>query len=220
MLSKTVSRLIWKLLDVVYDGDDEENCMSFSDKELIEDVLRYGTLSDVAKQKHVHYGTLLGQWERVIFRLEKKTNILGHENFLINKENCAPYVLQLKSKVAEFQKQIKELKIENKEKSAELRAEARKYKEEAEEYRKQYKAAQKAADELRQYNDRLQRAYDRLIENNSIGKKPSKHQYRYMRILALENMLMRFKIDGPSALKDFEPKSRGVQSAEKPKIDP
>jgi hypothetical protein len=41
-----------------------------------------------------------------------------------------------------------------------------------------------------------------------------------MRILALENMLMRFKAEGPSALKDFEPKSRGVQSAEKPKKAP
>jgi molecular chaperone GrpE (heat shock protein) len=210
MLSRTVSRLIRKLLDAVYEGEDEENRMSFSDKELIDDVIRFGTLKDVAKHKNVHYATLVGQWERIIFRLEKKTNIMEHKNFLINKANCTLRDPQLKSKIAELQTQIKELKIENRKKCKELRDNAMKCKEEAEEYRKQYKAAQKTADELRQYNDRLQRAYDRLIQDDSIGKKPGKNKYRYMRILALENMLMRFKTEGTSALKDFEPKIRGI----------
>lgn len=52
MLSRTVSRLIRKLLDAVYEGEDEENRMSFSDKELIDDVIRFGTLKDVAKHKN------------------------------------------------------------------------------------------------------------------------------------------------------------------------
>ena len=207
-VSYTVSRVRWKLLEVVYEGDDEDNSVSFKDEELLEDVLRFGTLSEVSKRKGVKYEKLLQRWQRAISRLEERKNLLEYKHSLIKKHTGDPIISQLRSEIAELRSQIDGLKNEKRKRylnNADLYELTKKYKEEADEYKRQYKATQKMANELKQYNDRLQRIYDRLIENRSIGRKTKKNKYHYMRIQALENMLMRVKIDGPSALENFKP---------------
>ena len=49
--SYTVIRILWTLLDTVFAGDDEEDALSFFDKELLDDILRFGTIAEVARRK-------------------------------------------------------------------------------------------------------------------------------------------------------------------------
>ena len=53
--SYTVSRVLWTMLDTVFAGDDEEDALSFSDKELLDDILRFGTIAEVARRKGASY---------------------------------------------------------------------------------------------------------------------------------------------------------------------
>ena len=53
--SYTVSRVLWTMLDTVFAGDDEEDALSLSDKELLDDILRFGTIAEVARRKGASY---------------------------------------------------------------------------------------------------------------------------------------------------------------------
>jgi len=70
--SYTVSRVLWTLLDTVFAGDDEEDALSFFDKELLDDILRFGTIAEVARRKGMNYETLRKKVGQAILRLEKK----------------------------------------------------------------------------------------------------------------------------------------------------
>ena len=56
--SSKVSQILWALLDAVSDGDENDEALSFYDKELLEDVLRFGTIAEVARRKEESYNKL------------------------------------------------------------------------------------------------------------------------------------------------------------------
>lgn len=70
--SHTVSRVLWTLLNSVFESDDDDESLSFDDKELLEDVLRYGTLSEVAKRRNKTAADIRGKLLRSLSHLEKK----------------------------------------------------------------------------------------------------------------------------------------------------
>lgn len=70
--SYTVSRILWTLLDTVFAGDDEEDALSFYDKELLDDILRFGTIAEVARRKGMNYISLCNKVRQALSRLEKK----------------------------------------------------------------------------------------------------------------------------------------------------
>ena len=70
--SYTVSRILWTLLDTVFAGDDEEDALSFYDKELLDDILRFGTIAEVARRKGMNYSSLCNKVRQALSRLEKK----------------------------------------------------------------------------------------------------------------------------------------------------
>lgn len=70
--SYSVSRVLWTLMDAVFSSDDEEDALSFHDKELLEDVLRYGTIAEVSRRKGINYATLFAQVNKTLERLKRK----------------------------------------------------------------------------------------------------------------------------------------------------
>ena len=70
--SYTVSRVLRSLLDAVFSRDDEEDALSFHDKELLEDVLRYGTIAEVSRRKGVNCNSLTNQVDQALLRLKGK----------------------------------------------------------------------------------------------------------------------------------------------------
>ena len=70
--SYTVSRVLWTMLDTVFAGDDEEDALSFSDKELLDDILRFGTIAEVARRKGEPYQSVRLKVVHSLERLEKK----------------------------------------------------------------------------------------------------------------------------------------------------
>lgn len=47
-----VVNMLWRLINAAYQGDSEEDSLRFDDKELLEDVLRFDSLTTIAK--HIH----------------------------------------------------------------------------------------------------------------------------------------------------------------------
>ena len=73
--SYTASRVLWALLNTIF-ADDEDDALSFSDKELLVDILRYGTIIEVSKLKGVSCYTVTKQLEQVLARLTAKLDWL------------------------------------------------------------------------------------------------------------------------------------------------
>ena len=48
-----VVNMLWRLINAAYQGDSEDDSLRFDDKELLEDVLRFDSLTTIAKHKHV-----------------------------------------------------------------------------------------------------------------------------------------------------------------------
>jgi len=75
--SSTVSRILWTLLDVIYAGDDTEDMEGFNDKLLLEDVLRFGTIAEVARLKGGNYSWYRQRVEDAVLRLSDRAEHVG-----------------------------------------------------------------------------------------------------------------------------------------------
>ena len=74
--SYTVSRVLWTLLDTVFAGDNEEDALNLYDKELLDDILRFGTIAEVARRKGVPYNSVRTKVVQTLDRLEKKIKLI------------------------------------------------------------------------------------------------------------------------------------------------
>ena len=74
--SSAVSHIFRTLLNAVFSGDEEDDALSFQDKELLEDVLRYGTIAELARRSGKGYRTLCYQVETALDRLTVKAKAL------------------------------------------------------------------------------------------------------------------------------------------------
>ena len=72
-----VVNMLWRLINAAYEGDSEEEGLSFNDKELLEDVLRFDSLSTIAKHRHVVPTTITNHLQRVLFKIEQKITSLS-----------------------------------------------------------------------------------------------------------------------------------------------
>ena len=79
-VSPVVSRVIWNLMDAVFSNDDEDDALSFKDKMLLEDILRYGTIAEVARQRGAKSNSLTYEFNQAISRLRTKTATI--ENYM------------------------------------------------------------------------------------------------------------------------------------------
>lgn len=74
--SYTVSRVLWTLLDTVFAGDNEEDALNLYDKELLDDILRFGTIAEVARRKGEPYNSVRTKVVQTLDRLEKKIKLI------------------------------------------------------------------------------------------------------------------------------------------------
>ena len=74
--SYTASRVLWALLNTIFADDEDDDALSFSDKELLMDILRYGTIVEVSKLKGLSCYTVTKQLEQVLARLTAKLDWL------------------------------------------------------------------------------------------------------------------------------------------------
>ena len=103
--SYTVSRILWTMLNTVFAGDDEEDALSFFDKELLDDILRFGTIAEVARRKRVSYSSLTYKVSKTVDRLEKKIKMIEIKaHFLSHELENAKRRLDLKDKKLNEQK--------------------------------------------------------------------------------------------------------------------
>ena len=77
--SVAVSRVIWALLNAIFSGDEEDDLLSFQDKELLEDILRFGTMAEVGRRSGRTYYAISTQLASVLDRLDAKINIIDDE---------------------------------------------------------------------------------------------------------------------------------------------
>ena len=74
--SYTVSRVLWTLLYTVFAGDNEEDALNLYDKELLDDILRFGTIAEVARRKGEPYNSVRTKVVQTLDRLEKKIKLI------------------------------------------------------------------------------------------------------------------------------------------------
>ena len=72
-VSPVVSRVIWSLLDAVFSNDDADEALSLKDKTLLVDVLRFGTIAEVARQRGAKSNILTYEFNQALSRLRRKT---------------------------------------------------------------------------------------------------------------------------------------------------
>lgn len=77
--SSAICHIFRKLLNAVFTGNEDDDEMSFKDKELLEDVLRYGTILEVAKRSGKNYGSLRYQVEKAADRLTLRAKNLENK---------------------------------------------------------------------------------------------------------------------------------------------
>ena len=82
--SQHVVNILWRLINAAYVGDSEEDSLSFNDKELLEDVLRFDSLTKIAKQRHVTPATIANHLRKVMDRIEKKIIALNKASKLVS----------------------------------------------------------------------------------------------------------------------------------------
>lgn len=75
-VNPVVSRLIWSLLDAVFSNDDEDDALSYKDKMLLEDILRFGTIAEVAKQRGAKSNILTYEFNQALSRLRTKIDTI------------------------------------------------------------------------------------------------------------------------------------------------
>ena len=70
--SPTVSRVIWNLMDAIFSNDEEDDALSFKDKKLLEDILRYGSIAEVARQRSEKANIVTYDFNQALSRLRTK----------------------------------------------------------------------------------------------------------------------------------------------------
>lgn len=75
-VNPVVSRLIWSLLDAVFSNDDEDDALGYKDKMLLEDILRFGTIAEVAKQRGAKSNILTYEFNQTLSRLRTKIDTI------------------------------------------------------------------------------------------------------------------------------------------------
>lgn len=75
-VNPVVSRLIWSLLDAVFSNDDEDDALGYKDKMLLEDILRFGTIAEVARQRGAKSNILTYEFNQTLSRLRTKIDTI------------------------------------------------------------------------------------------------------------------------------------------------
>lgn len=252
--SYSVIRVFWNLLNVVFDAD-EEDALSFQEKELLEDVLRYGTIANVSRLRGVNYSTLTEQFRQALIRLTTQIDIVGQL-----KDQRAKYAayeekireqrgevieakatqIMLENQMSQLHKKIEQMQSELEQKNKELSEKNNVIKEitaEADKNRHSYEKSQKElTNQIKKSNietskyqqlysntkllvkklkadlSALQKRNTLLTQKKKTCKKstpkkenPQSRHYKEKeklksRITSLENLLLRYKEQGPSAL--------------------
>ena len=159
------------MLNAVFTGSEDDDELSFKDKELLEDVLRYGTILEVAKRSGKNYGSLRYQVEKAADRLTLRAkNLENKANRIIQAREegsqSQHLIIAYRQKISSQKEEIKAAKAETARVESRLKAylESQPQLEELETLKTQYaileqklaeteKAYKKVADYKPQYDD-------------------------------------------------------------------
>lgn len=118
--SYTASRVLWALLNTIF-ADDEDDALSFSDKELLVDILHYGTVVEVSRLKGVSCNKVSKQLELVLERLTMKLEwlkengpaiMLERAKAMIQLESCRQTIKRQELDLIEAKANIHQLKTQ------------------------------------------------------------------------------------------------------------
>ncbi len=118
--SYTASRVLWALLNTIF-ADDEDDALSFSDKELLVDILRYGTVVEVSRLKGVSCNKVSKQLEQVLERLTIKLEwlkdngpeiMLERAKAMMQLESCRQTIKRQELDLIEAKANIHQLKTQ------------------------------------------------------------------------------------------------------------
>ena len=116
--SVAVSRVIWALLNAIFSGDEEDDVLSFQDKELLEDILRFGTMAEVGRRSGRTYYAISTQLASVLDRLDEKVNRIDGEMGKLARLQDEKIAMQ--AKIANYVNELNEKNIELLETKSEL----------------------------------------------------------------------------------------------------
>lgn len=115
-ISYTVSRVLRTLLNTVFENDEEDRILTFVDKELLDDILRYGTIAEVARRKNIPASTIRTKLSQSLSHLENKIKWIEIQEHQL-KHELVTYENLLKDR----EKTIRDLKKELSETKTNLR---------------------------------------------------------------------------------------------------
>ena len=122
-VNPVVSRLIWSLLDAVFSNEDD--ALSFKDKMLLEDILRFGTIAEVAKQRGAKSNILTYEFNQALSRLRTKIDTIEKYTAQLKQQRDGNQIIptqnpkieqlreenfDLKAKIAVLEHQLSQLK--------------------------------------------------------------------------------------------------------------
>ena len=73
---RSVVRLMWRVVNAVFRDVEDGKSLSFDEKTLLEDVLKYGALKDVAKYHHEDPAVISARFNKAIERLDDRVEDL------------------------------------------------------------------------------------------------------------------------------------------------
>ena len=73
---RSVVRLMWRVVNAVFPNVEDGKSLSFDEKTLLEDVLKYGTLKDVAKLHHEDPAVISTRFNKAMGRLDDRVEDL------------------------------------------------------------------------------------------------------------------------------------------------
>ena len=136
-VNPVVSRLIWSLLDAVFSNDDEDDALSYKDKMLLEDILRFGTIAEVARQRGAKSNILTYEFNQSLSRLRTKIDTIEKYTAQLKQQRDGSQIIptknpkieqlreenfDLKAKIAVLEHCPSQLKAELKDLQSELAA--------------------------------------------------------------------------------------------------
>lgn len=222
-----VSQIIWALLDAVSAGDDEDDELNFYDKELLEEVLRFGTIAEVARLKKVDYVNLRNRVTKILYCLSNKIEQVRSQKEEIQslKERLDFYKIdimeyklsRLEERIAAKDRRYAKLneKLDLTEKKLDRAMALIKTlrKQKGEDYKALYEVALETIERQREEN----RAFEdflNYIESEPLNKSGRKQSYQVRklksRIASLEKRIQDYKTQGISAILDFTPEMISV----------
>ena len=124
-VNPVVSHLIWNLLDAVFSNDDEDDAISYKDKILLEDILRFGTIAEVARQRSAKSNILTYEFNQALSRLRTKIDTIEKYMAQLKQQRDGSQIIptqnpkieqlreenfDLKAKIAVLEHQLSQLK--------------------------------------------------------------------------------------------------------------